>query len=168
MGYFDGLTKASFKELESGNAIFYPYGKFGSGYLIEENQKVTIEKFIKKYYIISLPITIISVVIFQFYALLLMLVEIPVYIVFIKQLFMNTKKTSEKMTYKERIYVMAKSMGLATNIILLLCSILMTSLSILCVTFPEGRVIGIIGILFFGFALIQFILMVKCVLGKSN
>ena len=47
MGYFDGLTDGAFKKDSFGNTLLFPWGIFGSGFIIKS--KETHEK-IRKFY----------------------------------------------------------------------------------------------------------------------
>lgn len=56
MGYFDGLSDAIFKTDAKGRSIFYPWGVLGKGYILSnEPRKQQIRRFIKFYYMVSLP-----------------------------------------------------------------------------------------------------------------
>jgi hypothetical protein len=51
MGYFDGLTAAAFKKDRSGNTVFYPWGVFGRGRILPDEQKVAeVRLFLRRYY----------------------------------------------------------------------------------------------------------------------
>jgi len=169
MGYFDGLTSASFKKTEEGKTVFFPNGKMGAGYILSEEQENKIKRFIKGYYMVCLPITIIAVIIFKVYALLLLVIEIPFYYITINKMLKNTEKSKEKLTMKDTVNNMGKSMGLTVSILMFLGSLLMTSLGIICITIPEAKIIGIIGTLFFGLGLVESILLIRAAIkNKKN
>ena len=65
------------------------------------------------------------------------------------------------MSYKERMKNMSKSMGVASIILLLIDAAIMTVGAVFCIGIPKSRVIGIGGAVFFGLALIQFIVMLR-------
>jgi len=169
VGYFDGLTSTSFKKTEEGKTVFFPNGKLGSGYLISEEQEFKIRRFIKGYYMISLPLTVIAVIIFKIYALFLLVIEMPLYYITIKKMLRNTEKSKEKLTMKDTVGNMGKSMGLAVSILMFILSLLMTGLGVLCITLPETKIIGIIGTLFFGLGLVESIFLIRAAIkNKKN
>ena len=56
MGYFEGLTNASFKKNGDGTSIFYPWGIFGRGLVIPDDQgEERLRSFLTRYYKVSLP-----------------------------------------------------------------------------------------------------------------
>jgi hypothetical protein len=58
MGYFDGLTDASFKTDEKGNTIFYPLWIFGKGYILPDDRKDWFRLTIKRLLLICVPLAI--------------------------------------------------------------------------------------------------------------
>ena len=58
MGYFDGLTDASFKTDEKGNTIFYPLWIFGKGYILPDDRKDRFRLTIKRLLLICVPLAI--------------------------------------------------------------------------------------------------------------
>ncbi|PFH11665.1 hypothetical protein BCF11_4120 [Collimonas sp. PA-H2] len=60
MGYFDGLTNASFKKSQDGSTVFYPWGVLGKGRILpDEAAEAKVRGFVKRYYKIMLPTVII-------------------------------------------------------------------------------------------------------------
>ncbi len=56
MGYFEGLTNASFKKNSDGTSIFYPWGIFGRGLVIPDDQgEERLRSFLTRYCKVSLP-----------------------------------------------------------------------------------------------------------------
>ncbi len=53
MGYFDGLTGASFKKDKRGYTVFYPWGIGGRGYILPEHKKDDVRRVLKRYLQIS-------------------------------------------------------------------------------------------------------------------
>ena len=47
MGYLNGLINASFKEKDSNTSIFFPYGQFGTGYILSKSEDREAKKFLK-------------------------------------------------------------------------------------------------------------------------
>ena len=51
MGYFDGLTDAAFKKDRFGNTVFYPWGVFGRGRILPDEQSIgNVRQFLRGYY----------------------------------------------------------------------------------------------------------------------
>jgi hypothetical protein len=60
MGYFDGLTEASFKTDQNGNTVFYPWGVLGKGHVLTDPAKAQqLRAFVRLYYQVTLPVVII-------------------------------------------------------------------------------------------------------------
>ncbi len=120
MGYFDGVTDAIFKKDASGNTLFYPWGIFGSGFIIDsEDRKDQIRGLIKTIYIIMIPaIVIIQVTVGAWLNLVLLPVFIVWYCFTVKKLTKGLQKTEEKLRVSEAYKNSAKSHNLPTLIIL--------------------------------------------------
>ena len=57
MGYFDALTKASFKPDADGNTVFFPYGAWGKGRLIADADSAEqLKKFVGRFIVIALAV----------------------------------------------------------------------------------------------------------------
>ena len=55
MGYFDGLTDASFKTDAEGRTVYYRWGVLAKGRVLpDEETKARLRKFVKTYYMVSL------------------------------------------------------------------------------------------------------------------
>ena len=70
MGYFDGLSDGSFKLDRQGRWVFYPWGALGKGYVLpDEARKDRIRQFVKRYLLVTLPLSILFGVAFSNVAL---------------------------------------------------------------------------------------------------
>jgi hypothetical protein len=59
MGYFEGLTNASFKKDQEGKTIFFPWGVLGKGRILpDEPTETRVRAFLSRYYKVSLPTVI--------------------------------------------------------------------------------------------------------------
>ena len=161
MGYLDGLTNSWFKKRDDGNVTFYPYGKFGNGYILSRESELKIKKFLTECYTIFFPVAILCAVLFRIFAFVFLLFFIPYYSIKIRQLVSNSEKTQEKMRFNEPLENMAKSMGAGISIFILVGSFVMTSLAVFFIFQPGSRLVGILCALFFGLCLLQSIFMVK-------
>ena len=64
MGYFDGLTNASFKKSQDGRTLFFQWGVLGKGRILpDEEAEARVRGFVKRYYKIMLPAVIIVCVV---------------------------------------------------------------------------------------------------------
>ena len=125
MGYFDGLTDAVFKKDSAGNNVFYPWGIFGSGFIIHsEDQKNQIRNFYKTMYRMMLPaIVIIHVLVGVWLNLVLLPIYIAWYHLRMRKITKDLPKTLEKLKISEAYKNSAKSHNLPTLIFLGLISI---------------------------------------------
>jgi hypothetical protein len=125
MGYFDGLTDAVFKEDSSGNTLFYPWGIFGAGFVIDsEEKKNQIRGLIKKIYIVMLPVLIITQATVGFWLnLALFSIFLIWYIFMVKKISKDLPKSKDKLKLSESYKNSAKSHNLPILILLELVSI---------------------------------------------
>ena len=66
--YFEGLIEGSFKTAADGQRLFYPWGVLGKGYvLLGVQAEQRIRRFMKIYYMVSLPLVFITVSFYGFY-----------------------------------------------------------------------------------------------------
>jgi hypothetical protein len=163
MGYFDGLTDASFKTDEKGNTIFYPWGILGKGYILPEDKKESFRTKIKRFLQISLPLAIL-ITILKLWALLLIILPVFIlgYTIWMNKITKNLMLSSNKLTLSESTRNSARSHNLTTLWILAASSLLFVAASIfIIITAPEKWTIAIPGIIFFGFGLYIFWKMIK-------
>ncbi|MEN6620314.1 MAG: hypothetical protein ABFD50_02030 [Smithella sp.] len=166
MGYFDGLTDACFKTNMQGTTLFYKWGVLGKGYILPSiEKKDEIRKFVKLYYMVSLP-TIIGAGAFINW-LWAMLLVIPFFIWFqikISSLTKGLAISNEKLTLKESYTNSAKGHNKTTLWLLLIFSILMFlgGLFMLLIARDfKGQILGISFIIMFGTCSAVFIYMLK-------
>ncbi|MBN1545705.1 MAG: hypothetical protein JW902_03505 [Syntrophaceae bacterium] len=169
MGYFDGLTDASFKTDEKGNTIFYPWGILGRGYILPEDKKDSFRNGIKRFLQISLPLVILITVLKLW---LLLLIVLPVFIIgytiWIKKITKNLNSSSNKLTLSESTINSARSHNLTTLWFLAIGSLLFVVASIFIIIIaPEKWTIGLPGVIFFGFGLYVFWKMIKAKRGTK-
>ena len=152
MGYFDGLVSGAFKKDDSGNSLFYPWGVFGSGYIVQSKETLEqLRKFLKKYYLVML-ITIITIQITVGFWLNLTILPIVIvyYHFYVKKITKDFPKTSEKLTLGQSFSNSAKSHNLPTLIILEVFSVGFVALGILILLFGQNLIIALSSIGFFG------------------
>ena len=125
MGYFDGLADTAFKRSNTGQTLFYPWGIFGSGFVLKtEEQHAKIRKLIKKTYIVLLiAIVIIQLTVgFWLNAVMLPIFGI-LYHIAVQKKTTNLSRTPEKLRFFESFRNSATSHTLATLIMLEAASI---------------------------------------------
>jgi len=152
MGYFDGLTDASFKKDASGKIIFYPWGVLGGGYVVEsETQHAQIRGFIKKTYMVMIPAIILIQITLGY---LVNVAILPLFLLwFIFMLNKRTKtmtRSSEKMKITEAYQISAKSHNLPTLIICEFMCFGFVSAGIWICIKRQQLLIGLGAVVFFG------------------
>lgn len=157
MGYFDGLLSSGFKKDKEGKALFYPNGIFGKGYIINEAIEKQIKVFLKKYYIALFITTVILINFFKpFVALISILFWMPYYEIKIFKILSSAEKTSERLTLSENSEIVAINMGLKTNIILFIVSLLLVAMAVFSLFTDANKIMAITVVLFFGTCLVMF------------
>ena len=153
MGYFDGLTDASFKTGEDGRMLFYPYGVIGKGYVLtsdEHYQKA--RRFMKWTYIIALPPAFLIPMLAGWrWSVPLLVVFMIGFSLAVRSVTKDAGSTAEKLTLAESIRNSARSHNLAVLMLLETFSVLFVLAGIFMMTQGE-KLIGVLAIALFGFA----------------
>ncbi len=155
MGYFDGLTNASFKKNEEGKTIFFPWGVLGKGRILpDEATETKVRAFVSRYYKVSLP-TIFGVGVFVGWAWSFLLVPIfgAWYYFGSKSLGSHYPYSEDKLTLKESYTNSATGHNKVTlwllftaSILFVLAGIFMASIA----TSPSQIAMGYFTVIFFG------------------
>lgn len=158
VGYFDGVTDAAFKKDSQGRNLFFPWGIFGSGFIVEsEEQRNQIRNFFKKMYMVIVPTIIIIQMAVGFW---LNLVLIPVYCVWyyftIKKITQNLPRTTERLKTSEAYKNSAKSHNLPTLIFLELTSLGFVATGVWLLTIGKGSFNAYARMGFFGLGAVIF------------
>jgi Ca2+/Na+ antiporter len=163
MGYFDGLTDASFKKDSAGNSLFYPWGALGSGYIIESDEsKNHIRGQIKTTYVVIIPlIIIVQVTVGVWLNAILLPVFVAWYIFYVKKMTKTLKKSDEKLTVKESVENSAKSHNLMTLILLLIISLGFVSIAVILLISKGSHFVPYAAIAMFGPGVFIFTRMIK-------
>ncbi len=170
MSFFDGLTEVHFKKDDSGNILFFPRGIWGSGYIIESQEKLDkIKKYYRDSYWIIYKIVFPTFIFLQVIigmGLLLLISLLPFYYIYnfykIKSLTKNSTKTNEKLKLSEAQNKILKLYNLPTLILMGIISVLF-AISGFWILFFKKDFMGILPILLFGFGAI---LSVKMIIQK--
>jgi hypothetical protein len=163
MGYFDGLTDASFKMDDKGNTIYYPWGIFGKGYILPDDRKTVFRLSIKRHIISFLTLAILSAIFLKgslviFYVLPFYIVG---YVLWMKKKIKGLPISPDKLTFADTTTNSARSLNLVTLWLLEICALLFVLLGIFVllttpITFPKKWFIGLSCILFFGWGMYVF------------
>ncbi len=167
MGYFDGLTAASFKRDAEGRELFFIWGRLGKGRIIPSEADATwVRRYLKIYYVGVLvaivPTLMISGDPFQprwmatvaIFLLLALAVLMPLW-----QRVRAWPLAGERLTYGEAISASAKAHGAVSLAVLAVLSALMCAGSLLVALHTDGTTVGILGAVLFGACVALFIWM---------
>lgn len=155
MGYFEGLTNASFKKDQAGNTIFFPWGVLGRGRILpDEPTETRVRAFLSRYYKVSLP-TIIGVGVIVGWAWSFLLV--PIFGAWFyfgsKSLVSDYPYSKDKLTLKEGYTSSAAGHNKVTLWLLFTCSILfvLAGIFIASVATSSSQIaMGLFTAIFFG------------------
>lgn len=169
MGYFDGLTAASFKKDAEGRDLFFLWGKLGKGRVIpSETEGAWVRRYLKLYYIAVLvaivPMLMISGEPLQGRWLLTLGIFLLLALASLIPLWSRTRAwamAGERLSYGEVVSASAKAHGIVSLSVLIVLSILMAAGSLLVALYTDGTVAGTLGVLFFGGCLGVFIWMLR-------
>lgn len=153
MGYFDALANASFQKGQHGQTLFFPYGKFGHGYEIPNDEKYhLIRRFVKRYIAASLALIILLITVDGFvYAFLALSVLFFYYAFRARHLTRDLGRSSERFSIAESCRSQARSHNLATLCVLEVCSLLFVLIGLtLLLSDIQSSIIAIVSIVFFG------------------
>jgi len=152
MGYFDGIVDGAFKKSDSGDTLFYPWGKFGSGFIIKsDEQHEHFRKFYKKMYMVLLPAIIIIQLTVGFWLNAALLLPYGIWYYFIsKKMTANLSRTTEKLRFKESYENSAKSHNLATLIILEVLAVAVLAFGVWGILVGSTSTMLIVSTVFFG------------------
>ncbi|MDT7519216.1 hypothetical protein RAE19_10910 [Rhodoferax sp. TBRC 17660] len=155
MGYFQGLTNASFKKDQKGNTVFFPWGVLGRGRVIpDEPTETKVRAFLSRYYKVSLPtMIVVGVVVGWAWSFLL----IPIFGAWFyfgsKSLVSEYPYSEDKLTLKEGYTSSAAGHNKVTLWLLFTCSTLFVLAGIFIAsvaTSPSQIVMGLFTAIFFG------------------
>ena len=153
MGYFDGLTDACFKTDDEGRILFYRCGIFEKGYILpDEAKKQQIRRFVKLYYMVSLPaIFATGIIVGWVYSFSSLPLFFLWYFFVTARLLKGLAVTGEKMTLQESYSSSAKSHNIVTLWLMLIFSIFFVLGGLALVLFVhDSWLIGLASIVFFG------------------
>jgi hypothetical protein len=113
MTFLDGIVSYYFKNDEGNNTIFYPWGIFGKGYIIEkDNTLIAIKSLLKSFVTLSIPaICFFSIGIFSgfYYLIIVPVCFLIIYYFLFKRELKALKVTNEKLSLNYSFKIAAKS-----------------------------------------------------------
>jgi len=166
VGYFDSLTNSYFKRTRDGRRLFFPWGWMGRGYVIPtENGFQKLHRAVKRYLRITFYLLMAVYAALAgagaFYGAVLLPVLLVPYALWVRAKCRHMHRPTEKLTFEESIANQAREMSMLMLWSLEICSILFAIFGmIIFITGLRNRLIGLIGIFFFGFAAIIFVKMI--------
>jgi hypothetical protein len=166
MGYFDALTSGCFKKDQSGKSVFYPWGVLGKGLVLpDEETENKVRRFVRRFYMISLPlIIIVSVTVGWVYSFALAPILIAWYHFKSRPLLTGCSITEDKLTLKESYSNSAKIYNKKVLWLLLILSIIFEAgglLRFVHATSTYDKIMATFGFLFFGCCAVTFGYMIK-------
>lgn len=147
MGYFDGLTDASFKRDAAGRSLFYPWGVFGAGYITTDEQRQKLRSSLRKMYMVMLGVIILVQMIFgSLVNLGLLAIYFPSYWLWARRTTASLTKSDEKLTVRQSYTSSAKSHNWPSLVLLEMISLAFVGMGL----FLASSFLGYATALFFG------------------
>jgi hypothetical protein len=153
MGYFDAVSRSSFKTASDGRRLFFPWGTLGRGYIIESEQEFERLQRLVKAYLVGILVLIIAVQLLvsplaSFVAAALVLVP---YLIWARRLMQRMPPSEERLSLKESMASQARAYSAASLWFLEICSLGFVCTGILMLLFDRNhRLSGLASIVFFG------------------
>ncbi|MBT0568955.1 hypothetical protein KIK84_01325 [Curvibacter sp. CHRR-16] len=162
MGYFDGLTNASFKKDKNGTTVFFPWGIFGKGrVLADEVAEAKVRAFVHRFYKVSVPTSIGVGVLFGWaWAFLLVAIFYGWYYAGTKPLISGCSYSDDKLTLKEVYSNSAEGHSKVTLWLLFVGSVLLVLMGVFVAT-TGAMILGLLAAAVFGATATAFGYMLK-------
>lgn len=162
MGYFEGLTDATFKQDSNGNTLFYPWGVLGKGRILKDAEtRDQLRNFILLYYKVSLPTAIVLAVLRQWWLLGIAGVALLAWFLLkSRSLLKDCPVSEERLTLKEGYRNSAASHNALTLWLLLVVSLLFSAAGGLLLLAGK-TLVGLLTLTLFGACSAAFIYMLK-------
>ncbi len=150
MGYFDGLTNASFKTDADGNTVFFPYGALGKGRLIADPDIAEqLKRFIGRFYMVGFGLAlVITATIGYVWTFIGMLFVTLWYLQGIKKFLKDAPFSDVKLSNRESMQNVASGMNKYLIWFLLLVSLLFVAASAFLVIETGDLFLGLGGVFF--------------------
>jgi hypothetical protein len=155
MGYFDALTSSSFKTTEDGQRLFFPWGTMGLGYRVEsEEQFQRLQRQVKTYLMISLPLTIAAVVLLDVaITIVVVAVVMAAYAAWAGVQCRRLTQSADRLTFNESVANQAREHSTVVLWLLLVGALALVASGVVILVAEPGKwLLGLVSIAFFGFA----------------
>ena len=153
MGYFDGLTSASFKTTRDGRRLFFPWGVLGGGYAIAtEEDYQRLRRQVKTYVVATLALVIASGIYEPYFApLAAAAILVCFYLAWMWQALPRLELSDEKLSMEESMTSQAQAHGAAALWLLEIASIAFVVIGGVMLVFdPGSRLTALSCTIFFG------------------
>ncbi len=156
MGYFDGLAAASFKTDESGRTLYFPWGRYRPGYVVESaEQAERLRRALKRELIVALVSGFLILNVFGLWPSLALVAVYALWRYFrVKAETKGLARSTEKLTYAEAFANMAAANNWFFLFALAAASMAFVIASIWMVYRQPGDANAYLGLAFFGFCAI--------------
>ena len=152
MGYFDGLTSGNFKIARDGGKLYYPWGYWGRGYAISEQDDARLRRQLKIYHAVSLVLIIATASTGHFVVMAALTAALMVfYALWSWHLTAGMQATDERLSFHASLVSQARAYGAGTLWLLEIIAILfVVSFAFMLVRDVADWPLGLFGIVFFG------------------
>ncbi len=153
MGFFDALTRGTFKTGQDGRKLFFPWGVLGRGYIIDNEQDYQRLRWqIKAYMIVSLVLIIgVGSFVSNLVSVAITGLLIGFYLIWMLFLLGHLNRSNEKMSLRESTAFQAQAHSLVVLWLLEMSAISLVGVGIVLVVIdPDDRLVGLASLVFFG------------------
>jgi hypothetical protein len=155
MGFFDALSAGKFKKDESGRELFYPWGGFGKGRILpDEESGAGMRRFLRRYHAASLPSVLVVGIFFGWeWALLLACAAFAGYCLKIRARVAPFQEADVPLTLREACSGEARAHARATLWIFFCGSVALMSAGLFILVIgpsANDKFVGLAGGAFFG------------------
>jgi hypothetical protein len=150
-GYLRVVHAGTFTTDETGATVFFPSGILGRGYVVSEEHEAAIRRFLARFYLAVSVVAIVGARLFGLAALLVVPPLLAVYWLWSRRVTAGLPVSPLRMTSREAGRRAVRILGRRWLVVLLAVSIL-TAASIGMVLSPNYRLVGLLGVILFGFA----------------
>ena len=151
------LDAGAFAADENGSTVFYPSGILGRGYEVTAEQESAIRRFLRRFNLLVVAIAIVGASMFGLGTLLALPPLLAAYWIWTRRVTAGLPVSPMRMTSREAGRRAVRILGLRSLVVVLLISVAMTAASIALALSPTDRIVGLLGILLFGFSTYRFL-----------
>lgn len=149
--YFDGITSQLFKKNSEGKDVFYPWGFFGRGYIIpNEERKKQLHKTFKRLNFVSILANIFLLRFFGLYGIIFLAFYTFGYYIAIQTITRHMPRSTEKLQFLEAYSNASDIFSFFDLFFLFLGSLGFVIAGVWAIASDKGIGVGVLAILFFG------------------